>query len=212
MRTTVNSLILISVLASSLAQAGDDQRSPGSAEIAGDKVFFPSQESDADIREALGMGPEKQWNPDARKTVIKLHPAAAAAGLALSALSSTTILMLPVELEHAVGPNVSLYGMAVPMFMATRLQSVGGIGLNGGVRAYFSGNAPDGFWLGGQVNATLLASSSVGGISFDLQPQVGYQWILENGFTIGLGGGLSLGALMNAQPALTWQVPIGFAW
>ncbi|HEY8210536.1 MAG TPA: hypothetical protein VIG99_23800 [Myxococcaceae bacterium] len=156
-------------------------------------------------------GPVDGGNP--RKTVLSFQPVPMVAGMAVSLLSpGYTVLTLPVDLEYAPLPNVSVSLMLAPMYLETPEVAAGGFQVNGGVRLYPFGRAPDGFWLGAQAAAMMLMTESSGGVAFDLQPQLGYQWVHQNGLTIGVGVGLSVNALANRQFPVTLQVPVGFAW
>ena len=77
----------------------------------------------------------------ARKTALKLRPLPALGGPLLG------IFMLPVELELAFTPSFSAYVVGSPVVLLSG--AGGGVALNGGLRGYLSGNAPDGFWMGG---------------------------------------------------------------
>jgi hypothetical protein len=182
MRSIMNSLILISVLAGAVARADV----PG-----GDVVGTPR------------IGPDGSVT-GARKTALKFHPLPAIGGPLLG------VFMLPLELEFAVSPNLSVYAIGSPLVLLSG--AGGGVALNGGVRGYFSGNAPDGFWLGGQVGVTTLGTSYGSVTSVDLQPQIGYQWVFDGGFTIGVGVGLSVSQLAAGQPPMTFTLPMGIAW
>ncbi|HVE85560.1 MAG TPA: hypothetical protein VND93_22055 [Myxococcales bacterium] len=199
-------MILIAVLSGPLAQASPAQGSAATA----------SEPDDHDVFRAPAFGPANAQGGRARTAVFKVHPLVTVGGLILGSLSSSTLVMVPVELEYAVAPNFSISAMATPTFLAGGYTSGIGIGLNGALRGYFSGNAPEGFWMGAQLMTTLMSmtrgTSSSGLVSLDLQPQLGYQWVTEGGFTIGVGGGISLAALAGGQPSFTFQVPIGFAW
>jgi hypothetical protein len=172
------------------------------------QLAFAGQPSIADE----DVGVEASSKPKAPDTVLKFHPVATIGGLMLGALGPVTTWTLPVELEHAVAPNVSLYAMAAPMLLTFGTSTIGGLALNGGVRLYFSGHAPDGLWLGGQVMGSLFSNTCSPPPSIDLQPQLGYQWVTKSGFTIGVGLGLSAVALATGQAPVTFVVPVGFTW
>src|SRR5689334_23291087 len=97
-------------------------------------------------------------------------------------------------LGRDVHPDVGLSTPAAPVAVVSSYGTMGSVAVSGGVRAYFSGHAPDGFWLGGQAIALLQTGSGV-----DLLPQAGYQWVLDNGCTIEVGAGLSLASLAAGQ-------------
>ncbi|HEY8208328.1 MAG TPA: hypothetical protein VIG99_12650 [Myxococcaceae bacterium] len=137
------------------------------------------------------------WGDSGHKTVFKTHPLPMMFGMAGG------LLMVPVELEFAVHPNAGLYVLATPF-----LGAASGFAMNAGAHLYVSGNAPDGFWIGGQVGATMFPS----GVSLDLQPQLGWQWVHDSGFTIGIGTGVSLASIASQRFPLVFSVPVGFAW
>jgi len=190
-RFILNSLILLSVLAGPVAQAGGSQSS--------------TTTTNDDV---LGMPKPRQLNDPAtggeHKMVLKLHPLPAIGGSMLG------VLMLPVELEGALSPAVSLYVLGSPLLLVNG--AGGGFALNGGVRGYLSGNAPDGFWVGAQLGVTSLSSGYLSATAVDLQPQLGYQWIFNGGFTVGLGVGVSIDQLVREQFPLTFVLPLGVAW
>ena len=55
-----------------------------------------------------------------------------------------------------------------------------------------------------------MGTASVTGV--DVQPQIGYQWVFDNGFSIGVGAGISLLELATGHIGLTYSLPIGIAW
>jgi hypothetical protein len=166
-------------------------------------LFGPRAQAGPD---GAGRGPLDAWGMHSRKTVLKLHPLSTAGGMVFGTL------MLPLEVEHAVTPDLSWYGTMAPLIQLDHSWAPG-LALGCGVRGYLSGHAPDGPWLGAQLGITVLGSPRWGttGTS-DLQPQAGYQWVLGNGFTVGVGAGLSIRSLVLGTFPVTVMVPIGFAW
>jgi hypothetical protein len=179
MNPVMKSLLIVAVLASSLAHAGQDV-----------------------LGTSTKLEPAGAWAGSSRKLVLKAHPLQAIGGAMIGAP------MLPVEMEYAFAPGYSLSAMATP-FVLTGFTQAAGLELRGGVRGYFSGNAPDGFWLGAQMSTTLAMPGIVG---VDLHPSMGYQWVLGNGFTVGLNAGVSMNLLLTGRFPLVVQVPLGFAW
>jgi hypothetical protein len=214
MRHAVHALILLSAVAGSVARASPDPvsaialRPPVGSEVS--RLF--ARPADQDLLGPSPRGSTSSWGQDSRKTVFKVHPLATVGGLVLSAMSNGTMFLVPMEMEFALAPSFSVTTSATPMFLSVGYTSGVGLGLGGGLRGYFSGNAPDGFWLGAELQAALVATGYSGAIGVDLQPQLGYQWVLDNGFTIGVGGGLSIGQLAAGKPSFSFQVPIGYAW
>jgi len=99
------------------------------------------------------------------------------------------MFLVPMEMEFALAPSFSVTTSATPMFLSVGYTSGVGLGLGGGLRGYFSGNAPDGFWLGAELQAALVATGYSGAIGVDLQPK-----------------------LAAGKPSFSFQVPIGYAW
>src|SRR5262249_951292 len=77
-------------------------------------------------------------------------------------------------------------------------------GLGLGARAYFSGNAPNGFWLGGEGDIPVYPSFT--GVS--VRVESGYNFAFSNNLTFSLGGGLGLTYTTVLNPVT--QVPGGF--
>ncbi|HEY8212016.1 MAG TPA: hypothetical protein VIG99_31255 [Myxococcaceae bacterium] len=149
---------------------------------------------------------------DSRKTVLKLYPGPMVRDLVIGAITNTVFLTVPVEMELGVHPNLGLSGLVTPVVAVGGGYETVGIALNGGARVYPFGHAPDGFWLGGQLGVSWLMSPSGSLGIIEVQPQLGYQWILDNGFTIGLGAGYSLSSSVEGQNGFTFMVPVGYAW
>jgi len=190
MRIIIHSLILLAVLTGPVAHAGGEQSSTTTT-----------------VDDVLGMPKPEQPKGLAtgeRKMVLKLHPLPAIGGPTLG------VFMLPVELETAANPIVSLYVIGSPLLLVNG--AGGGFALSGGVRGYLSGTAPDGFWLGAQLGVSNLTAGAVSVTAVDLQPQLGYQWVFDSGFSVGLGVGLSVDQLMRQQFPLTFVLPLGVAW
>jgi hypothetical protein len=157
--------------------------------------------------------PEDGWSGDPRRTVLSLEPLPVLTGVAMSlAAPGNTFIMVPLGLEYAVHPNASVSFSLAPLYLELPQVSAAGVDASGGVRVYPFGRAPDGLWLGAQAGATLVQSGTSGGVAFDLQPRIGYQWVNRNGLTIGVGASLSLASMASGDFPLSLQVPIGFAW
>jgi len=161
-----------------------------------------AEATDSDLLEGSLGDPAEDSGVLSRKAVFKVHPLATLGGLLFSTL------LLPLEVESALAPNVSLYLMGSPVLSPSAL----GIALNGGGRFYLSSNAPSGFWIGGQLGSVLVTSRLGMGASFDFQLQLGYQWVLGNGLTMGIFAGLSVPAALSGRGGFVWGAPIGFAW
>ncbi|HYV43484.1 MAG TPA: hypothetical protein VFA20_01440, partial [Myxococcaceae bacterium] len=137
----------------------------------------------------------------------KVHPLTIAGGLILGATSGITVLSLPVELEYAITPNVSVFGQVAPLYVTSAIGSGAGILLGGGARAYPFGEALRGFWVGG-----LVAGGVASNLSFDLQAQAGWAWVFDNGFYLSVGGSISFAGLLAGAIPIGVLVPIGFAF
>jgi len=147
---------------------------------------------------------------------VKLHPLVTLGSLIISSNISqqtgtnVSIFTLPVEVELGVVPYCSLYGLFSPLVISVNTLTTAGVLAGGGARVYISGNAPQGFWLGAQVEGATVASTAVA--AADFQGQLGYQWVSDNGFTFGLGAGVSFVALSAGTFPLAIVAPLGFAW
>jgi len=93
--------------------------------------------------------------------------------------------VINLKYERVLSPKLSIV-------LDTRLMfgPVTGIGAIVAIRNYFSGTAPEGFFVGG---SGLLVSLSAGGISgraYGFGGDIGYKWILDKGFAFEAGLGL----------------------
>jgi len=147
-----------------------------------------------------------------RTGVFKVHTGPIIRGMITSFTTPTTVLIVPVEMEFALMPNLSVHADAMPGLIETRTASLGLLTLGGGARFYLTGRAPDGLWLGAGASIALASAESRSGVGFDLTPEVGYQWIFDNGLTLSAGVGLSLTALTSKQFPIVVLAPVGFAW
>jgi len=142
-----------------------------------------------------------------RRLALKVHPLTILGGIIVGAASGVTILSLPVELEYALAPNVSVFGQAAPLVVTSPLGTAAGLILGGGARLYPFAQALQGFWVGG-----LVAAGVAGGLTYDLQAQAGWAWVFDNGFYLSVGGSLSLAGLLAGGIPIGLLVPIGFTF
>lgn len=93
--------------------------------------------------------------------------------------------VIDLSYERVLSPGWSI--VIDPRFM---FGEASGIGVIAGIRRYISPTAPKGFFIGG---SGVLASVSVGlvsGRAYGFGGDIGYKWILQNGFAIEAGLGL----------------------
>jgi len=164
-----------------------------------------------------------------RKVAIKVHPLVPIAFLlvagSLSVIAGVPVVLVavPIEVEVALSPNFSIDGTLTPLYASVGTNSGFGAVLSAGARYYFFGIAPDGAFVGGVVSAGLFSAVLGSGISapgagFDAQIQLGYQWVLPIGFTVGVVGTWSPVALATSlgttqvQSGLGFQLPLGVAF
>src|SRR5262249_23066056 len=93
---------------------------------------------------------EAWWFEHSKKSVVKIHPLATiglaivSIGIAQETHRDTMIFALPLELEWALIPNASLFGWLSPLVVSSGTVSNVGVLAGAGVRAYWTGNAPQG--------------------------------------------------------------------
>jgi hypothetical protein len=99
-----------------------------------------------------------------------------------------SIIALSAIYERALLPNVSLFVALTPSFWTDPVGFIPYYGITVGGKYYLFGEAPAGFWLGGEL----------GNLPFNLGPgaglEAGYQWMLESGLGLGVLGGVLFGA------------------
>ncbi|HVE81904.1 MAG TPA: hypothetical protein VND93_03620, partial [Myxococcales bacterium] len=114
--------------------------------------------------------------------------------------------------EAGLTPNLSVMGLAIPAAILTSRTASLTARLGFGVRYFFFGDAPAGFYTGGLL---------LGGTPSVLQPgapfsiggelQVGYTWVWD-GFTLGLGSSLYLSSGSFSPFGIGLTIPIGWTW
>lgn len=175
-------------------------------------------------------GPSSPAAP--RSIAVKVHPVVPLATSVLAGMASQELgqpvafLALPFELEHGLAsaklPNFSVLIMASPLYLSAGTTTVFGTILGVGGRFYFTGRALDGAFVGVMLSLFVGSSSPAGVLAGasdnDAQVQVGYQWVFDFGFTIGLAGTWSPVAFSTNTTGITntyglgFQIPIGIAF
>lgn len=174
------------------------------------------------------------WDAQAKKNDLSINLFPPAAGLILSAVSSSLLgsagfsfIMLPVEYERALSRGMSVFWILQPSFAADSdgvqwgWRFLLGVGL--GARAYFSGNAPLGFWLGGEGDIPIYPTSGDGfGADTAVRVESGYNLMFSNNLMLSLGGGLGLSysnaidpntnAPYGLRPAVGLRIVLGYAF
>ena len=107
------------------------------------------------------------------KSVVSMNPL----GLAQRVIN--------VSYERVLSPKLSI--VLEPRFM---FGEATGVGFIGGIRNYFSGTAPEGFFIGGSGILVSLSMGAVSGRAYGFGGDIGYKWILRNGFAVEAGLGL----------------------
>jgi hypothetical protein len=171
---------------------------------------------------------DEVWNRYARRNQVSvnlLYPVGGAILLGVAtgfwgSLGSSDALgavSLPVEYERSMNRNCSLFGVIQPT-VATGLGSTElSVAVGAGTRLYLSGNAPQGFWTGLQVDHAL------GSHAFTTRAEIGSNTIFENGLTFSIGAGLGLtyasdvinpitGLNIPFFPAAGLRVSLGYAF
>jgi hypothetical protein len=149
---------------------------------------------------------DQVWEAQAKKNDVNLNLLPPVLGLIISVSASSLlgsaagIISLPLEYERAINRGFSVFGILQPSFAAI---SAGGqsasafsFGIGAGARAYFSGNAPNGFWLGGEADVPVYPQPT--GVS--VRVESGYNFAFGNNLTFSLGGGLGLSYLSVTDP------------
>lgn len=154
--------------------------------------------------------------PEVRRTVVQVQP--------LAILSNQVV----VGVEHAVGSHVALAGevgvtgSVLDTDYAVASNSMGnhlhsetwGVGVAPGVHFYFTGHAPEGFWVGPHVELSTQRQFSRNTFTYlslgepgDSQP-VTFEGSAR---TVTYGGSVRLGYTAILSPGLTVQVGVGLA-
>jgi hypothetical protein len=89
--------------------------------------------------------------------------------------------------ERAVSPNMAVFGVLSPNYWTTPGgNNVLYMGATLGWKWYFFGDAPGGFWIGGEV----------GNLATDIGPgliaETGYQFLLDFGLQLSIAAGLAI--------------------
>lgn len=195
-----------------LAQCVDDDACKG------DRVCRNGQCVDPlswDISETAGqpvVAPPSTREPKAafaHRVVLWGYPLATLAGAVLGSFSGVALVQLPVEIEYGLQPNLSVYIGAAPTLGSAGGVSVFGLGLGGGARFFpLSGAAPRGVFVGGGLGLGFVGPF----VTFDVSIGGGYRWLFDNGFSVGVGGGLNLVSIATGGFPVYLSVPLGYAF
>lgn len=156
---------------------------------------------------ALGMGPgtsHAEEPQQVRRTVVLAQP--------LSGIAASV--------EHAVSEHVALAGMVRATVLVDQQGSswesalLGlGAGVEPGVHFYFAGRAPEGFWVGPHLEASVLRTSSSSSRVYVSTPNGSFEQRVENpgSFELDYGGSARVGYTAILSPGFTAQVGVGLA-
>jgi hypothetical protein len=149
---------------------------------------------------------DQVWEAQARKNDVNINLLPPVLGLIISVSASSLlgsaagVISLPLEYERAINRGFSVFGILQPSFAAISVAgqsaSAFSFGLGVGARGYFSGNAPNGFWLGGEADIPVYPQFA--GVS--VRVESGYNFAFSNNLTFSLGGGLGLSYLTTVDP------------
>lgn len=145
----------------------------------------------------------------APRMVLWFHPLGTLAGAILGSINGYALFMLPVQFEYGLQPNLSLTATVTPEIASSGGVSAFGFALSTSARWFpLSNAAPRGFFAGGGLSLEVAGPFVV----FDVSLGVGYQWLWESGFAIGVNGGLGFVSLARGAMPIYLNVPIGFAF
>jgi hypothetical protein len=174
----------------------------------------PAQEGPLNIDAVPAEQRDQVWEAQARKNNLNINLLPPIGSLLLSISASSLlgsaagVISIPFEYERALNRGLSVFGILNPAFAgvaaAGQSASAFSFGLGLGVRGYFSGNAPIGFWLGGEGDIPVYPS--FGGAT--VRVESGYNFAFATNLSLSLGGGLGLTYSTVLNP-LT-NSPIGF--
>src|SRR5262249_21793721 len=134
-----------------------------------------------------------------RRLALKLDPGpivtAAGQGYLLSRVIGlpTNDIFLPAELEYAITSNLSVVGLLAPLLTVSGAGLAYGLIGGAGARLFPFLEAFRGPWIGFYAAGVLLSQEP---LAFDLRAQLGYSWVFDNGFTIGVGADVSTRAVL----------------
>jgi hypothetical protein len=155
-----------------------------------------------------GRAGEPEAAPEARHTLVLALPLSGLAG------------QVGASVEHAVGSHVTLVGEAQVSASSngsefTNLQGAGtstqslGFGVDPGVHFYFTGRAPEGFWVGPHVELSMRRDWFRN--QFPIIPDGSLVTIESSSRTVYYGGSARLGYTAIVASGLTVQVGVGVA-
>ena len=149
---------------------------------------------------------DQVWEAQAKKNDVNINLLPPVLGLIISVSASSLlgsaagVISLPLEYERAINRGFSVFGILQPSFAAVSVAgqsaSAFSFGLGLGARGYFSGNAPNGFWLGGEADIPVYPQF----LGASVRVESGYNFAFANNLTFSLGGGLGLSYLSVTDP------------
>ena len=128
---------------------------------------------------------EGAWEASARKNLITYDILSTAAGIAVASDLNArgfdqglTILQVAIAYERAIMPRFSVFGIITPShWEEPGFNPVNYLGFMLGAKYFFFGEAPAGFFAGGQIGVTPL------NLGPGIMPEVGYTLPLDFGLT-----------------------------
>jgi hypothetical protein len=155
-----------------------------------------------------GRAEESQETPEARRTLLLALPLSGLAG------------QVGASVEHAVGSHVTLVGEAQASASSngtdfTQLQGTGssmqslGFGVAPGAHFYFTGRAPEGFWVGPHLELSTRRDWMRN--QFPSLPEGALVTTESSARTVYYGASARLGYTAIVAPGLTVQVGVGVA-
>jgi len=162
---------------------------------------------------------DQVWEARAKKNDVNINLLQLIAGAIPSLIASSlfgsasSIGSLPIEYERALSRGLSVFGLLQPtigVVTAGRTASGLGFGIGLGARAYFSGNALQGFWLGGEGDVPISPP-----LGISARVESGYNFMFSTNLTLSLGGGLGLTystTINGFVPAGGLRIALGYAF
>src|SRR5262245_126921 len=157
-------------------------------------------------RSAPGM--EGSWEARSRKNILTYHVASTLSGFIAGILLAArdpglTILQVSFLYERALLPNLSLTASLTPNFWSDAAGTLPYCGILVGARYYVLGDAPAGWWAGGELGTLPLNDGP--GVALE----GGYQWLFDSGLMLGLAGGITLAGSQPPQIGIAYGLGVG---
>jgi hypothetical protein len=201
-------------------------QTPPPLELAPTVTASAAPDSPLDLGRYPSARRDEIWERYARKNQVSvnvLYPVGGAILLGVASSfwgsfgdgSAMGAISLPVEYERSMNRNLSLFGVVQPTFATGQGSSAFSCAVGAGTRLYFTGNAPQGFWTGLEVDHAL------GSQAFTMRAEAGTNTVFDNGLSVSFGGGLGLtwagdvvnpatGLNINFFPAAGLRFSIGY--